>query len=321
MTKFRVAALQMEITPDKERNLEKAEALIDKGAAKGAKIVNLPEEFSFMYPVEKQPEMAEPIPGPTTERLAERARDHKIYIIGGSIIEKSPQTQKVFNTSVLIGPDGRIIGKYRKTHLAKCDDPPLCIYDEPSKKDPGKEIPVFKTKYCTLGITICADLNFPEIYRILALKGAEVILTGAGYSSAGDSISVLTRSRAMDNLCYIVSCHAVGGPVQFGEMSCVFAGESIIVDPTGVVIANAGQEETALVADLDTEKVKRYRKMYPYLKTRRPKIYTALVKQMDRPSTRDLKDSNESFEQKRTSILDHQSKYYNYKALKHWGLG
>lgn len=277
--KFRVAALQMEITPDKERNLEKAEALIDESVAKGAKIVNLPEEFSFMYPVEKQPEMAEPIPGPTTERLAERARDHKIYIIGGSIIEKSPETKKVFNTSVLIGPDGRIIGKYRKTHLANIHDPPLSIYDEPLRKDPGKEIPVFKTKYCTLGITICADLNFPEIYRVLALKGAEVIFSGAGYGVGwgGDGISVLTRSRAIDNLCYIVSCHATGGPVQFGEMSCVFAGESIIVDPGGVVIANAGYEETALVADLDTEKVKRYRKIYPYLKDRRPELYRALV--------------------------------------------
>ncbi len=261
MEKLTVAAVQMHTTSNKEENLEKAERFIDEAASRGAKMVSLPELFNFMGKIEEMPKYAEPIPGPTVERLQQKAMKNRIYIIAGSILEKSLESARPFNTSLLITPDGEIGGKYRKTHLFNIYTQGNKPFRESEIIEPGKNDCVLETKFGMIGLTICYDLRFPELYRSESAKGARIIFSPSGFLmlTGKDHWFPLIRARAIENHIFLVAPNQVGELPGTGQ---TFFGHSAIVDPWGIVLASAGDFETVIVANLDFNMQKKIREMF-----------------------------------------------------------
>ena len=194
------AAIQMNSRDDKEENLRSAERLIDIAAQKGAKLAVLPEMFNFLGPGELKPLEAEEIPGPTIQRMAQKAVEHRIYIVSGSILEKSQVPGKVYNTSVLIDPRGQVAARYRKMHLFDVvveGQPP---YEESATVLPGDEAVAADAEFGTIGLTICYDLRFPELYRAVTHRGARIISIPAAFTlhTGLAHWEVLVRARAID---------------------------------------------------------------------------------------------------------------------------
>lgn len=265
------AAVQMNSQDDKEKNLQTAERLIDAASEKGAKLVVLPEMFNFLGPAERKPEEAEEIPGPTTERMQNKALQHRIYIVAGSVLEKSPRPDKVYNTSVLIDPQGRIVARYRKIHLFDVvveGQPP---YQESATVLAGSEVVVADAESGRIGMSICYDLRFPELYRSLSERGARIITIPAAFTLRTGMAhwEVLVRARAIENQCYVIAAAQVGShPVN---RECY--GNSMIVDPWGVVLARAPDEETVILAELDMARLEKIRTNLPALAHKRQGIY------------------------------------------------
>jgi predicted amidohydrolase len=268
---IRVAAIQMNAGADKAANLETALALIDRAAAAGARLVALPEVWSYTGPPEANREIAEPIPGPLTDRLAERARRHGICLHAGSIHELRPDDPRVYNTTAVFGPDGDLLARYRKIHLYDVVLDGVATYEESATIAPGDELVTVDVDGVTVGLTICYDLRFPELFRILALRGAEVILLPANFAMATgkDHWEVLIRARAIENGVFVVA------PAQFGHHPDGYwsYGRSLIVDPWGTVLATAPDEETVLTADLTLARLRSVRRQIPALANRMPEAY------------------------------------------------
>ena len=213
---LRVGVVQMNSRGDKAENLATAERLIAEAAARGAQVVALPEYVSYLGPRELHEANAEPIPGPTTERFAAAARRHGIYLLGGSILERSDVPGKYSNTSVLFAPNGTILATYRKIHLFDIDLSGNVTANESATILPGDRIVTAEIAGHRVGLTICYDLRFPELYRLLALEGAELVFVPAAFTlyTGKDHWHVLLRARAIENQCYVVA------PAQIGRASC-----------------------------------------------------------------------------------------------------
>lgn len=267
----RIAAVQMNSRDNKEENLRKAEALIDRAAAMGAQLVALPEYVSYLGPDEGKLQSAEPIPGPTTERFAAKAKEHGIVLHCGSIAEQVPGEERLANTTVVIGPDGEILGQYRKIHLFDVDLVGEAAYRESRTVQSGEAIVTVDTPVGRLGLTICYDLRFPELFRALALRGADIIFAPAAFTlyTGKDHWEPLLRARAIENQTFVVA------PAQFGthnpQRQCY--GNTMIIDPWGTVIARASEGETVVVADLDMGYKEFVRQAIPSLRHRRPDVY------------------------------------------------
>lgn len=268
---LRVAAVQMNTRNDKAQNIETALRLIDRAAAEGARLIALPEVWSFLGDDEGSRAAAEPIPGPTIELLAERARRHDVYIHAGSIQEARPGDPRMFNTTALIDPRGDIIAKYSKIHMFDVVLDGVASYQESATVSPGDEIVTADVDGFTVGLTICYDIRFPELYRILALRGAEIIFQPAAFTltTGKDHWEVLIRARAIENTVYMVSPAQVGSYAE-GKWSW---GRSMIVNPWGTVVATAPDEETVVIANLDRELLQRVRRQVPSLANRKPESY------------------------------------------------
>jgi deaminated glutathione amidase len=269
---LRVSVVQINTRHDKEANLTRAEALIDEAAAAGARLVALPEYVSYLGPKEDHAAVAEDIPGPTTERFSDRARMHGIYLLGGSIHERSDDPGKFYNTSVLFGPSGDILAKYRKIHLFDIDITNNVSANESATILPGEEIVTGDIDGHAAGLTICYDLRFPELYRLLALAGAEILFVPAAFTmfTGKDHWEVLLRARAIENQAYVIAPGQIGKH-EPGNQQCY--GNSLIVDPWGTVIARASDREGVTTADLDFSLVRGVRKQVPSLANRRPSAY------------------------------------------------
>ncbi len=272
---MRVGLVQINTQADKEANLQRAEELIDEAVAKGARFVVLPEYVSFLGPRDQHQAIAEPIPGPTTERFAAKARQHGIYLHGGSIHELSETDGKFYNTSVVFDPQGEIIATYRKIHLFDIDLTGNVTANESSTILPGDEIVTADIDGHTVGLSICYDLRFPELYRLLALSGAEVLLVPAAFTmfTGKDHWHVLLRARAIENQTWVLA------PGQFGphEPNAQCYGHSLIIDPWGTVVADASNGEGVVVADLDFDALRKIRTQLPSLANRRPAAYREKV--------------------------------------------
>lgn len=273
---MRVGLVQINTRDDKDANLRRAEELVDAAVARGARFVVMPEYVSFLGPKEQHEEIAEPIPGPTTERFAAKAREHGIYLLGGSIHEQSDTPGMYYNTSVMFDPSGEIIATYRKIHLFDIDLTGNVTANESSTILPGDEIVTADVDGHTVGLSICYDLRFPELYRQLALEGAEILLVPAAFTmfTGKDHWHVLLRARAIENQTYVLA------PGQFGahepnNSQCY--GHSIIIDPWGTVIAESSDSEGVVVADLDFALLRKIRKQLPSLANRRPSAYRERV--------------------------------------------
>lgn len=269
-TTLRVAAVQMNSGPDKPRNVARAVELLHRAADQGAQVAALPEEFDFLGRDEDIPANAEPIPGPTIEAVAAVARERGIYVLAGSIIEAISGSDKVHNTSVLLDPDGEIVARYRKIHLFDIDVPGQVSAMESAAKEPGDRLVMAKTPLASFGFSVCYDLRFPELYRSLALAGAEVVFSPAAFAlfTGKDHWELLVRTRALENTMFMVA------PAQFGRSPGFHSfGSAMIVDPWGTVLARAPEREAVVVADLDLADLARVRASLPSLEHRRPDVY------------------------------------------------
>jgi predicted amidohydrolase len=272
---LRIAAVQMNSRDDKEANVATALELIDRAAGSGARLVALPEVWTHLGPDAGSHEAAEPIPGPTIERLAERARRHGIYLHCGSIYERAAGEPRLFNTTVVVDPRGQIVAKYRKIHMYDVDLASGESYRESATNAPGDEIVTFDLDGITVGLAICYDLRFPEIFRILALRGAEVIVLPAAFTltTGKDVWEVLIRARAIENQVFMVAPDQVGAhPTNAGGNAWCF-GRSMIVNPLGTVQAVAYDETTVVTSDLDLTYLRKVRRQVPSLANRMPDRY------------------------------------------------
>ncbi len=265
------AAIQMNSRDNKDKNIQSAERVIDLAANKGAKLAVLPEMFNFLGPGERRPEEAEEIPGPTIRLMTQKAAQHRIYIIAGSILEKSEVPDKVYNTSVLINPEGEVVARYRKMHLFDVvveGQPP---YEESASILPGDELVTARTEYAMIGLTICYDMRFPELYRALSSRGAQIISISAAFTlhTGMSHWEVLLRARAIENQCYVIAAAQVGHHPPNRE--CY--GNSMIVDPWGVVLARAPHGDGVVCAEIDLEYLEKVRKNFPSLEHRRQGIF------------------------------------------------
>jgi deaminated glutathione amidase len=267
----RAAAVQLNATDDKQRNLATAERLVRAAAADGAQLVALPEKWSFIGAPEDVPAAAEPLDGPTITWAREIARELGIDLLAGSIVERVEGQEKSSNTSVHVGPDGEIHAVYRKIHMFDVEVSGT-VYRESATEDPGTEIVLSETADgASLGLTVCYDLRFPELYRILAVRGARIITVPAAFTltTTRDHWEPLLRARAIENQAFVVAANQIGTHPP-GHRS---GGRSMIVDPWGLVLALAPDSETHIVADLDFDAQDDIRTKLPSLANRRPQAY------------------------------------------------
>jgi predicted amidohydrolase len=271
---MRAAAVQLNSTADKARNLETAERLVRAAAGDGATLVVLPEKWNLLGEAATLLEGAEPLDGPTLGAASSWARQLGIHLVAGSIAERAEGHEKVFNTSALIGPDGEVEARYRKIHMFDVDVGGVA-YRESEHEEPGEE-PVVSglagdLEGITLGMTVCYDLRFPELYRILAVREATVITVPSAFTldTGKDHWEVLLRARAIENQAFIVAPNQIGAtPPHYRSY-----GRSMIVDPWGVVLAQAPDEECFVAAELDLDAQARTRTALPSLANRRPEAY------------------------------------------------
>jgi deaminated glutathione amidase len=276
---FTVACAQFTaVDGEKEATVRKALALVRQAGERGARLVVLPEVWTGLGYSTKSAyrEIAEPIPGPTTERLAEVARRYRMYITGSSYEDAG--TGVYYNTCALLGPDGRIVGTYRKTHLFDAPDREDITggIRESDKVKAGDALPVFDTELGPIGLSVCSDLRFPEIYRELALKGARLIVCASAFLSPRyDHWEFFLRARATENQAWVVASGQYGTEPKSG---IAFVGRSMVVDPWGTITATASDAETCLCAAIDPGFVDEIRRRYPLLAQRRPELYSSLTK-------------------------------------------
>jgi deaminated glutathione amidase len=265
---LRVAAVQLNSTSDKARNLAGAERLVRAAAADGAELVALPEKWNLLAAGEELLAGAEPLDGPSLTAARGWARALGIHLLAGSICESSGE--KASNTSVLIGPDGEDLATYRKIHMFDVDAGGVS-YRESEHEQPGAEIVTAPLGDLVVGLTVCYDLRFPELFRILALRGARLFAIPSAFTLATgrDHWEVLLRARAIENQAFVLAPNQVGkAPPRFDSF-----GRSAIVDPWGVVLATAPDEECFLAADLDLAAQERVREELPSLANRQPQAY------------------------------------------------
>jgi predicted amidohydrolase len=261
----------MNTRSDKKDNLARAEQLIDEAADRGARFVALPEYVSYLGKTENIEDIAESIPGPTTDRFAAKARQHGIYLLGGSIQERSDIPGKAYNTAVFYGPDGNILDTYRKIHLFDIDISGNVSANESARIAPGDQVVTVEADGHVFGLSICYDLRFPELYRLLALEGADILLVPAAFTmfTGKDHWHALLRARAIENQAFILA------PAQIGshDPNAQCYGHTLIIDPWGIVVAQAPDTEGVVVADLNFDELRRIRKQLPSLANRRPETY------------------------------------------------
>ena len=268
----RVAAVQLNATEDRGRNLAQADRLVREAASGGAELVVLPEKWSVLGSPEQLAAGAEPLDGPSITRARELARELGIDLVAGSIVESLPGEAKHRNTSVHVGPGGEIEAVYRKIHLFDVEVGGT-VYRESDGEDPGEEIVTSTTAGgVELGLTVCYDVRFPELYRILTLRGARVLLVPAAFTvpTTRDHWEILLRARAIENQCFVIAPNQIGAHGD-GKRS---GGRSAIVDPWGLVLAQAPDVEGCVIgAELDLARQQEIRTTLPALAGRRPGAY------------------------------------------------
>jgi deaminated glutathione amidase len=268
---LRVAAVQLNSSADRAANLASADRLTRAAAADGARLIVLPEKWTAMGSDEDLRAAAETLEGPAVEWARASARELGVDLVAGSFLERVEGAAKLANTSVHVGPDGELKATYRKLHMFDVEVGGRS-YRESDLEEPGEEIVLSQTaEGVELGLSICYDLRFPELYRILAVRGARVLPLPAAFTLATtrDHWEALLRARAIENQAFVVAANQVGAHPG-GHRS---GGRSMIVDPWGVVLAQAQDTEGHIVAELDLARQREIRAQLPSLANRRPEVY------------------------------------------------
>ena len=262
----KVSIAQLSSSFDKIENAKKAVAYIENAKKKGADLVVLPEMYmsaikpkAGILPVT----VAESLKGPFVSTLASAAAENQIYVVCGMYEKKQNESERAYNTTVFLDRNGNLIHSYRKTHL----------YDAFSYKESDTIIPgenpyqVIETEFGKIGLLVCYELRFPEIARQFALQGADFIIVPAGWFTGAvkeEHWEILLRARAIENTVYMIGSN---------QVEHVYSGRSMIVDPMGVIVASAGEEEALLFTEIDVDRINRVRAKLPSVSHRKPELY------------------------------------------------
>ena len=268
---MRAAAVQLNSTEDKDRNLAAADRLTREAASEGAELVVLPEKFNVLGTPDDYRRGAEALDGPTIGWASNSARELGIDLVAGSIVERREGRDKLSNTSVHVGPDGEVKAVYRKIHMFD-----VVVggqtYRESETEEAGDDVVLSETaEGVPLGLTVCYDLRFPELFRILAVKGARILSVPAAFTKVTGQAhwDVLIRARAIENQAFVVAADQTGTHPPDKESF----GGSIIVDPWGEVLGQAREGEAVVAADLDLGRQDEVREQLPSLANRMPAAY------------------------------------------------
>ena len=269
--RIRVSCVQMTSRADKAANLEAAERLVGQAASTGADVVVLPEKWNAIGDAGVLHAAAEPLAGgESVEAMTEWARRHGVTLVGGSITERREGREKLSNTSLVFDPEGNVVATYRKIHLFDVEVAGV-TYRESEAEEPGDEAVVASVEGWGIGLSVCYDIRFPELYRILTLEGAEVLTVPAHFTTptGKDHWHVLLRARAIENQSYVAAAAQVGETLP-GKPAY---GRSLVADPWGTVLAQAPDVETVIVAELDRTRLQEIRAKLPSLANRQPDAY------------------------------------------------
>ncbi len=267
MKSYLAAAIQMTSLPNLAKNLVQAEELIDLAVHQGAELISLPENFAFMGEEEEKIAQAGAIAQDASKFLKTMAQRYQVTILGGGFPVPVGQGQ-VHNTALLVGPDGQDLSRYEKVHLFDVDLPDGNTYRESSTVQPGRQLPVLvdSEQFGKLGLSVCYDVRFPELYRHLSKTGAEVLFVPAAFTAytGKDHWKILLQARAIENTCYIIA------PAQTGQHYArrQTHGHAMIVDPWGVILADAGEKPGVAIAPIDPNRLSQVRRQMPSLQHR-----------------------------------------------------
>ena len=267
MRKYIAAIGQIDTTDGWEHCMSTAERFVDEAASAGAKLIAFPENFS-QYSGGHTP--AEPLENsPTLERMARKAKEHGIWILCGTIFTPAPDGRN-YNTSILLNPEGERVGRYEKLHLFDVTLPSGDVRKESKHVCPGDHMTMVDTELGKLGMSVCYDVRFPELYRHMTLKGAQILLIPAMYSRETGRAhwETLVRARAIENTCYVIAPNQFGVGSRFGAW-----GHSMIVDPWGKILAEIPEGEGLALAEIDLDHLDEVRTSLPCLANRRSDIY------------------------------------------------
>jgi predicted amidohydrolase len=270
--RFLAACLQLTSKEDVRENLATCARLCAEARQRGAQLVVLPENFAFVGNHEQDKfAVAEEIdpakPGPIVARLGEIARQEGLWVIAGGMPERSTQEGKVHNTLVALSPEGQVVARYRKVHLFDVDIPGGAQFKESGTVAPGGEGVLLETPWAKIGLSICYDLRFPELYRALTARGARLLVVPAAFTqhTGKDHWHALLRARAIENQAYVLAAGQYG---RHSEKRVTY-GHSLIVDPWGTVLTEASDREGVVVAEIDLAFQDKVRRELPCLDHRR----------------------------------------------------
>ncbi len=269
MRNLKIALCQIKVLKDKKKNLHRTEKMITDAASRDSDIIILPEMFNCPYDKKYFPFFAENYPGETTGLLSALAKKYSVYIIGGSIPEK--EDDNIYNTSYIFDRKGKLIARYRKIHLFDVSIKGGIQFRESDTLQAGQDLAVFETEFCKIGVAICYDMRFPELIRKMVLKDALVIVVPAAFNMTTGPAHwhILSRTRALDNQIYLI----VVSPARNRKAEYIAYGHSLVVDPWGKIIAEAGIYEEVLTAKIDLDYILKIREALPLLKHRKEEVY------------------------------------------------
>lgn len=267
MKSYLAAAIQMTSLPDVEKNLAQAEELIDLAVRQGAELVSLPENFSFLGMEDEKIAQASAIALETEKFLKTMAQRFQVTLLGGGF-PVPVDSGKVYNTALLIDPSGQELARYQKVHLFDVNLPDGITYRESTTVQAGSQLPpVYPSPNLgTLGLSVCYDVRFPELYRHLAHKGADIIFVPAAFTAytGKDHWQILLQARAIENTCYVIA------PAQTGRHYALRQthGHAMIIDPWGVILADAGDAPGVAIAEINPARLEQVRRQMPSLQHR-----------------------------------------------------
>ena len=267
---FKIAICQMQVVDNKDQNLDKAVSMMKEAANNGAELIVLPEMFNCPYDTKKFVEYAETKEDSRSLNIISSAsKDNNIYVVAGSIPERLDR--KLYNSSFIIDRNGDIIGVHRKIHLFDIKIENGIEFKESDTLNAGNNVTTVDTDLIKMGVAICYDIRFPELFRLMVLDGAEIIIVpGAFNMTTGPAHWETTvRARAIDNQCYL----AAASPSRNEDLSYVAYGHSLVIDPWGKTVASAGYSEEIIYAHINRELIYKVRKELPLLENRRIDIY------------------------------------------------
>lgn len=267
MKAYRAAAVQMTSVPDLDKNLAQAEDLIDLSVRQGAELITLPENFSFLGDEDAKLAQAAAIHVASEDFLKRMARRYQVTLLGGGYPVPTKEG-KLFNTALLVSPDGEELARYEKVHLFDVNLPDGNMYRESNTVVSGQQLPeVYPSKdFGIMGLSVCYDVRFPELYRHLSQMGAEVLVIPAAFTAftGKDHWQVLLQARAIENTCYVIAPAQTG----FHNSRRQSHGHATIIDPWGVVLADAGTATGVAIAEINPSRLAQVRRQMPSLSHR-----------------------------------------------------